>query len=113
MKPITFACTETLKLAPEEIADQILDIANWSEFKGYGFLPGIKAAECKIRTPGVVGSCIRVTNTDGSSHVEEIVEWQPDRRLRLEMKDFSPPLSAWRPALPRRGSSSGSATAPE
>jgi hypothetical protein len=93
MKPITFACAETLKLAPEEIAGQILDIGNWTEFKGYGFLPGIKAAEFKTRTPGVVGSCIRVTNTDGSRHVEEIVEWQPDRRLRLDMKDFSPPLS--------------------
>jgi hypothetical protein len=32
-------------------------------------------------------------NTDGSSHVEEIIEWQPDRRLRIRMQDFSAPLS--------------------
>jgi hypothetical protein len=93
MKPITFSCVETLPLAPEEIAGQILDLANWTDFTGYGVLPGIKSAAFETRTPGVVGTRIRVTNTDGSSHVEEIVEWEPDRRLRLDMKDFSPPLS--------------------
>jgi len=93
MKPIRFACTEILLLSPEEIAGQILDLSNWPEFKGYGPLPGIKAAEFEVRTPGVVGSRFRVTNTDGSSHVEEIVEWEPDCRLRIDMKDFSPPLS--------------------
>lgn len=93
MKPITFSCTETILLAPEDIAGQILDLAKWTDFKGYGVLPGIKAAAFETRTPGVVGTRIKVANTDGSSHVEEIVEWQPDRRLRLDMKDFSPPLS--------------------
>jgi hypothetical protein len=93
MKPITFTCAETLPLAPEQIAGQILDIANWTDFKGYGILPGIKEAAFETRTPGVIGTRIRVTNTDGSSHVEEIVEWEPERRLRLDMKEFSPPLS--------------------
>ena len=93
MKPITFSCHEMLSLAPEVIAEQILDVARWSEFRGYGPMPGIKAAEFETRTPNVVGSRIRVTNLDGSTHVEEIVEWQPDRRLRLQMGDFSKPLS--------------------
>ena len=93
MKPITFSCTETLPLPPEEIAGQILDLANWTGFTGYGPMPGIRAAAFESRTPEVVGTRIRVTNTDGSSHVEEVAEWHPDRRLRLEMKDFSPPLS--------------------
>lgn len=93
MKPITFSCTETLLLAPEDIARQILDLAKWTDFKGYGVLPGIKSAEFEVRTPGVVGTRIWVTNTDGSSHIEEIVEWEPNRRLRLDMTDFSPPLS--------------------
>jgi hypothetical protein len=93
MKPITFSCTETLGLAPEAIAGQILDLANWTDFKGYAVLPGIQGAEFEVRTPGVVGSRIRVINTDGSSHAEEITEWQPDRRLRLHLKEFSPPLS--------------------
>src|SRR3954469_2273193 len=93
MKPITFSCTDTLALAPADIAGRILDLANWTDFRGYGVLPGIKAAGFEVRTPGVVGSRIRVTNTDGSSHVEEIVEWQPDHRLRLRMRNFSAPLS--------------------
>jgi Polyketide cyclase / dehydrase and lipid transport len=93
LTPITFSCQETLALSPEEIAGQILDLAKWTDFKSYGVLPGIKAAEYEGRTPGIVGTRIRVTNTDGSGHVEEVVEWEPDRRLRLDIKDFSPPLS--------------------
>ena len=93
MKPITFSCEQTLALAPEDIARQILDLTKWPDFHGYGPIPGIKAAEFEVQTPGVVGSRIRVTNLDGSNHVEEIVEWQPDHRLRLHMKEFSAPLS--------------------
>ena len=92
MKPITFSCHETLPLAPEEIAKQILDLANWPRFHGYGPLPGIKVAEFDVRPEGVVGTRIRVTNMDGSGHVEEIVEWRPDQRIRLEFKEFSPPV---------------------
>ena len=93
MKPITLTCKEILSLAPEEIARQILDLTKWPEFHGYGPIPGIKVAEFEVQTPGIVGSRIRVTNGDGSSHVEEIMEWEPDHRLRLEMKEFSAPLS--------------------
>jgi hypothetical protein len=93
MNPITFACEETLHQTPAEIAAQILDLTNWPDFPGYGPLPGIRAAEFELRTPDVVGSRIRVTNTDGSRHVEEIVEWRPDQRVRLKMHDFSPPVS--------------------
>src|SRR3954469_10887177 len=93
MKPITFSCTDTLALAPADIAGRILDLSNWTDFTGYAVLPGIKAAEFEARPPGVVGSRIRVTNTDGSSHVEEIIIWEPDHHLQLDMKDFSPPLS--------------------
>jgi hypothetical protein len=93
MKPVTFTCEETVPLAPGDIAGRILDVARWPDFAGCWPIPGIKAAEYEVRTPGVVGTRIRVTNRDGSSHVEEIVEWQPDHRVRLEMKEFSPPLS--------------------
>jgi hypothetical protein len=93
MKPITFACEETLVLTPEEIVQQILDLTKWPEFHGYGLIPGIKVAEFEVQTPSIVGSRIRVTNGDGSSHVEEIVEWKSDHCLRLEMKEFSAPLS--------------------
>jgi hypothetical protein len=93
MTPITFTCRESLTLAPQDIAGQILDLAKWPEFTGYGPLPGVKSAEFVARTPEVVGTRIKVTNTDGTTHVEEMVEWQPDARLVLHMADFSPPLS--------------------
>jgi hypothetical protein len=93
MNPITFSCGETLPLAPGEIAQQILDLTKWPDFHGYGPIPGIKVAEFDLQTPGIVCSRIRVANLDGSSHVEEIVEWQPDHRIRLQMKEFSAPLS--------------------
>ena len=93
MTPITFSCEETLLLAPEEIARQILDLSKWPDFHGYGPIPGIRTAVFDVQRPGVVGTRIRVTNLDGSRHVEEIVEWQPDRHVRLEFKEFSPPLS--------------------
>ncbi len=93
MRPIKFVCTDTLGLLPADIARRILDLANWRNFTGYGALPGIKTAEYEVRAPGVVGSRIRVTNTDESSHVEEIVDWQPEHFLRLKMNEFSPPLS--------------------
>jgi hypothetical protein len=93
MRPVTFSCTASLTLAPEEVAGQILDLGNWTSFTGYGPLPGIKAAEFEARPPGVVGTRVRVTNTDGSGHVEEVVTWNPGRLVRLEMTGFSPPLS--------------------
>ncbi len=93
MKPITFCCQATLPLASEDISRQILDLANWPGFTGYGFIPGIKVAEFEIQRPEIVGSRIRVTNLDGSNHVEEIVEWKPQEKLQLIMQSFSPPLS--------------------
>ncbi len=93
MKPIEFCCTDTIALAPEAIVEQILEVENWHDFTGYGVMPGIREAVFELRMPEVVGSRIRVTNTDGSSHVETIVEWQPGVGLRLHMTDFSPPLA--------------------
>ncbi|HEX3149680.1 MAG TPA: cupin domain-containing protein [Gemmataceae bacterium] len=91
--PRTSPASSTSRHAPAEIVGRILDLANWTYFTGYAVLPDIKAAEFEVCTPGVVGSRIRVTITDGSSHVEEIVEWQPEKSLRLRMNEFSAPLS--------------------
>ncbi len=93
MKPITFSCVEVLELSADEIVQQILDLGNWPDFKGYGPLPGVKVAEYEVRTPDILGTRFKVTNTDGSSHVEEVVEYQPNRRLTLRMQEFSPPVS--------------------
>jgi hypothetical protein len=93
MNPITFFCEGIVPLAPEDIAGQILDLTKWPDFHGYGPIPGIKSAVFEVQTPGIIGSRIRVTNRDGSSHTEEIVEWQLPHRIQLHLKEFSPPLS--------------------
>jgi hypothetical protein len=93
MKPIRFVCTATLPISAERIAAEILDVAKWPGFRGYGPIPGIESAEFDVQTADVVGSRIRVKNRDGSAHVEEIVEWRVGERLQLRMGDFSPPLS--------------------
>lgn len=93
MTPITFSCTACLPLAPRAVGEQILDLSRWPEFTGYGPLPGIMSAEFEVRTDTVVGSRIRVVNTDRSTHVETITEWAPEHRLVLELADFGKPLA--------------------
>ena len=90
--PIRFTREDVLKNTPEEIAAHILDLSNWSDFTGYGIIPGIEQAEFEIRTPEVVGTRIRAKNRDGSTHVEEIVAWDLPRRLQLRIHDFSAPV---------------------
>lgn len=94
MKPITFACEDTLHGTPAEIACHILDLTRWPEFKGHGVIPGIKDAKFERQTENIVGSRIRVTSTDGSTYVEEITEWNTDARIVIVMKEFASPLAA-------------------
>lgn len=93
MTSITFECVELIPQPPQEIAAQILDLNKWTEFEGYGPMPGIQSAEFELKTDKIVGTRIRVTSTDGSSHLEEIREWNPSRRIHLHFQEFSPPLS--------------------
>lgn len=93
MRPLSFQCAETIALLPEEIAELILDLSQWPRWQGYGPLPGIRGAEYAVLTDAIVGTIIRVTNTDGSQHVEEILEWDPPRRLKMRLHGFSAPLS--------------------
>lgn len=93
MKPIRFSCQQFIPLSPQEISNNIADMARWEEFTGYGVLPGIKEAKYGVRTEEMIGSRIQVQNTDGSSHVEEIYTWEPDKAIGMKLCDFSPPLN--------------------
>lgn len=93
MKPVTFQVSKEIPKQPTDIAAEIADMARWSEFQGYGSLPGIAQATYETRTAQMAGSRIRVLNTDGSSHVEEILVWEPDSRIVMKLYDFTPPLS--------------------
>lgn len=92
MKPITFECHKMIPKSGEGIFSEIADVSRWSEFGGYGILPGIEKAEYEKRTQEMVGSRIRVRNTDGSSHVEEIYKWLPCKEAGMRFHEFTPPL---------------------
>jgi len=92
VEPIGFTCSEVLPLSSREICAEIARVEGWSGFAGYGIVPGIAHAEYETRTAGVTGSRIRVRNRDGSRHVEEVLEWDPDRRVVMRIAEFSPPL---------------------
>lgn len=93
MKAIVFAVSMDLNLSPEAICRGIFDLDRWPDFTGYGILPGIRNAEFLTRPEGLVGTRIAVTNTDGSTHVEEVMSWDGSKRLVMRLAEFSPPLN--------------------
>ncbi len=93
MKPISFELKKTILKSSRDICSEIADTSNWSDFGGYGFLPGIEKAEYEKQGEPMVGSRIHVLNTDGSKHVEEVLEWNPDTKIVMKLHEFSAPLS--------------------
>ena len=93
MKPITFQCQKLIPYTGEEICNAIANVDAWSQFGGYGVLPGIQSATYDKRTDNMIGSRIRVRNTDGSGHVEEIYRWVPGQAVAMKFQEFTPPLS--------------------
>ncbi|MBK8433616.1 MAG: hypothetical protein IPL28_21085 [Chloroflexi bacterium] len=65
MKPITFACHKQIPKSAVEICTEIADVARWSEFGGYGVLPGIAHAEYETKTADMLGSRIRCATQMG------------------------------------------------
>lgn len=93
VRPVVFACSERIRLSPRELSERFTRVEEWHEFEGWGPIPGIARAQYEVRTPVMTGSRIRVLNRDGSSHVEEVVEWLPGERLRIRMDGFTRPLA--------------------
>jgi hypothetical protein len=91
--PVRFVTRGLTSDSPEQVAHTILDLENWNSFKGWGPLPGIREATFLAKPEGIVGTRFGVTNTDGSKHVEEIIEWDPARRVRVRMHEFPKPLN--------------------
>jgi hypothetical protein len=92
MNPIELEVHKNSTLSPKEICSIILDTSQWSKFEGYLFLPGIEKAEFEKRTDSVVGSKIKVHNKDGSTHIEEIIEWDENRKVAFKFQEFNSPL---------------------
>ncbi|MBP7693247.1 MAG: SRPBCC family protein [Anaerolineales bacterium] len=92
MQPIEFQCSQLIPAPAEVICAGLADTSRWSEFSGNGILPGIQSAQYEQRTAAMVGSRIRVRNTDGSEHVEEIYAWVEGQAVGMRLQEFTPPL---------------------
>lgn len=92
MNPIKIKVHSIVDLLPKEICSIILDTSQWIKFEGYSFLPGIEKAKFEKRTAAIVGSRIKVHNKDGSTHIEEIIEWDENRKVVLKFQEFNSPL---------------------
>jgi hypothetical protein len=92
MKPLEIKISGRSQKSSQEICAEFLDTDRWSEFEGYFILPGIEKAHFEIKTPALVGSRIIVQNKDGSSHVEEIIQWDVENKIALRFQEFHSPL---------------------
>lgn len=90
---IEFKITGNFKMQADEFINEIFVAENWSEFKGYGILPGVKHVEIRDYSKSKVGTKFNVTNTDNSRHIETVVEYIPNKLLVLKFSDFTKPLS--------------------
>ena len=77
----------------QEICKKILDVSTWSDFDGHGLMTGIERAEYEKRTDEIIGSRIRVRNSDETEHVEEVLDWEPNKKLVMKIYDFPATLS--------------------
>lgn len=93
MSSLKISVSSRLEISPEKVFQEILLTENWESFRGFGPLPGIKQAQFTTQTPEVVGSKIKVVNSDGSSHVETITNWQKPHSIDMHLSEFSPPLA--------------------
>ena len=90
---VTFTIEVYYYKEPQYIFDSFMQIEKWNDFKGFGIIPGIKTANFIVKSESIKGSIIQVENSDGSSHKEEILEFEKDTYLKIKMYDFSKPLS--------------------
>ena len=93
MKPIEFQCEQKTNKSSTTLCHEITNVSLWSDFDGYWMLPGIESANYDKKTNGLIGSRIRVLNSDGSRHIEEIIDWQEGIKISLKMHHFSAPLN--------------------
>lgn len=75
--------------SPAETFAYMTTLGNWPTFRGFGPLPGIRAASTPDGTLAV-GTRVRVENTDNTVHHECITGFEPGRRYAVSMELVSP-----------------------
>ena len=85
---------ESVRLAarPETVFDFMASEPGFLSFRGWGPIPGLARVEFEHGDYHVVGSRSRVTNTDGSTHREVVVECDRPLRFAVRIHDLSSPF---------------------
>ena len=79
--------------APRDVVfDFVASEAGFLSFPGYGPIPGLARVEFEHGSYQQVGSESRVTNTDGSTHREQVVECDRPRRFAVRIHSLSSPF---------------------
>ena len=89
---IEFSLSEEFSMSPESFCDEIFDVSKWSDFKGYGPIPGIRSVERKNYSESRIGTRFEIINTDDSNHVETVTDYQHGKLITLYYDGFSKPL---------------------
>jgi len=89
---MTLEQTFTVPASREAAFDLTVDPELFTDFKGYGPIPGIVGVSA--RNPGATarGSVFDVHNSDGSTHVEEITWFERPERSVRQIREFSSPF---------------------
>ncbi len=90
---IKFTVATTVELSPPALCEQIFDVSKWQSFAGYGPIPGIENARVENLNEDRIGTRFHVKNTDGSTHIETVIGFIPQKELVLRIDNFSSPLN--------------------
>jgi hypothetical protein len=79
-------------VSPSVIFDALVSVEGFLGFPGYGPVPGIAKVDFARGSKLERGTVLAITNTDRSTHREEITTFDPPRAYAIRIDSFSSPL---------------------
>lgn len=90
---IGFSILVPLERPAGAICDEFLDPSTWNSFRGNLVVPGITRATRQEPLDGAgIGMVFDVWNTDGTTHREEVIDYEHGRCIAMRMTAFPAPL---------------------
>jgi carbon monoxide dehydrogenase subunit G len=77
---------------PQSVWRLLTDIHKMPMFSGFGPIPGIQSARWVVGESCLEGAARQVRNTDGSTHIEDVVIAAPPSRLEDRIHGFTSPF---------------------
>ncbi len=89
---LELTCEASYAASTERLWAFLTDNANLPTFIGFGPIPGIVGARWLTQGEIRLGAVREIRNTDGSTHREEVVTFEPGRAYEDRIDEFSSPL---------------------